>query len=262
MTDKAGGKNAPMTRRSGAACEDPRTMLARNLVGDRAAERRARLFVLACCRGRVGRAQGRGDTGGTRAAERFAAGRLGEDAALEVVRVPGGAARSWIVPLPRHWSGWRSRARAARASGLIITASMPRCARRLDVLACTHFSQRLTNLLIILLGRGLDFPSQAEILRDVMRSPLRSITVRGEWRTCNDPAAVLHIAADIDRDEAFDLLPLLADAAHGRRLRQRQLLAHLQGAGGHAREVLGGWTWCWGGIERKIRGSASGLERL
>jgi hypothetical protein len=49
---------------------------------------------------------------------------------------------------------------------------------------------------------------QAELLREIVGNPFRPITIEPRWRTAN----VLDLARTIDEEEAFDRMPILADA--------------------------------------------------
>jgi len=117
----------------------------------------------------------------------------------------------------------------------------------LTALACNRaIHGRLKGLSPWFAREGLGPAGQAELLRDVVRAPFRLMHFPHAWRTAND-AAVRHVAQEIERDEAFELFPLLADALMDAGCDCEEVIGHLQGPGPHVRgcwvldAVLGKW---------------------
>jgi hypothetical protein len=80
------------------------------------------------------------------------------------------------------------------------------------------------------------------LLRDVLGYPFRPApAIAPAWLACND-GAVRQIAQAIYDDEAFDLLPLLADALEDAGCAEAEVLAHCRGPGEHVR---GCWVVDW-----------------
>ena len=71
------------------------------------------------------------------------------------------------------------------------------------------------------------------LLREVF-APYRSVTLSPAWLALND-SAVPKLAAGIYADEAFERLPILADALEEAGCSDRRLLDHLRGPGPHVR---------------------------
>jgi hypothetical protein len=73
--------------------------------------------------------------------------------------------------------------------------------------------------------------AQANLLRDLFGNPLRPITVDPHWRT----ADVLGLARGIDAEQAYDRLPLLADALMDAGCDSDDIMTHCRGPGPHVR---------------------------
>jgi hypothetical protein len=73
--------------------------------------------------------------------------------------------------------------------------------------------------------------AQAELLRDIVGNPFRSISVDPAWRT----STVRALAAGIYADHAFDRLPILADALMDAGCEHALILRHCRTAGVHGR---------------------------
>jgi hypothetical protein len=71
------------------------------------------------------------------------------------------------------------------------------------------------------------------LLREVF-APFRSVTLSQAWLVLND-GAVPKLAAGIYADQAFDRLPILADALEEAGCPDADLLGHLRGPGPHVR---------------------------
>src|SRR5262245_46122343 len=95
--------------------------------------------------------------------------------------------------------------------------------------------------------RGQIGDRRVDILRCLFGELFRPITFDPTWRT----PAVLHLAQSIYDDQAFDQLPILADALEEAGCASRELLDHCRSPGPHVRGwwvvdlALGkGWTDC------------------
>jgi hypothetical protein len=79
---------------------------------------------------------------------------------------------------------------------------------------------------------------QAQLLREVIGNPFRPVMFDPRWRIVNDGAA-LKIAQEIEEEEAFDDMRILADALEEAGCTDPDLLAHLRSPGPH---VHGCWA--------------------
>jgi hypothetical protein len=86
-------------------------------------------------------------------------------------------------------------------------------------------------------GSGIDTvdPGQAALIRDILGSPLRKPVIQPDWRTSN----VMAIARSIHSENAFDLMPILADALQDAGCDSPDVLEHCRGDGPH---VKGCWV--------------------
>jgi hypothetical protein len=73
--------------------------------------------------------------------------------------------------------------------------------------------------------------AQADLLRDIVGNPFRPAAVDPRWRT----AEAVELARAIYDDRAFDRLPLLADALRDAGCTDEVILAHCRSEGPHAR---------------------------
>ena len=72
---------------------------------------------------------------------------------------------------------------------------------------------------------------QCQILRDIFGNPFHSVSLDPTWLT----ATVKEIASGIYADQAFDRLPILADALEDAGCTSTDILSHLRGGGVHVR---------------------------
>jgi hypothetical protein len=75
---------------------------------------------------------------------------------------------------------------------------------------------------------------QAELVREVFGNPFRAVTVDLGWLTANDGVA-LKLARTAYREQAFDRLPILADALEDAGCTNADVLGHCREAGVHVR---------------------------
>ena len=73
--------------------------------------------------------------------------------------------------------------------------------------------------------------NQTDILRDIFGNPFRPLSVNPTWRTFT----VQQLADAIYQEQAFDRLPILADALEDAGCDNAELLTHLRQPGEHVR---------------------------
>jgi hypothetical protein len=75
---------------------------------------------------------------------------------------------------------------------------------------------------------------QCQLLRCIFGNPFRPVAIDPAWLTWND-ATVRRIAIAINDEQAFERLPILADALEDAGCAEPAVLDHLRGPGPHAR---------------------------
>jgi hypothetical protein len=221
-----------MTEAEWLSCTDPRALLEFALASG-VSDRRLRLFLLACCR----RLWGNATDGATRVAlacaERFVEASLGSMTKTYVKVAAGRAVIDCGASDPiGSFDVWGDDGIEAEVYSFAVASGL---VSALDVLACNQAVPRQLDWVFDAFQRaGLDLASQAELFHDIIRAPFRSLVFPSAWRTRNDSAS-LHIAQEIDRDQAFDQLPLLADALMDVGCDNDEILRHLQRPGTHVR---------------------------
>jgi hypothetical protein len=78
---------------------------------------------------------------------------------------------------------------------------------------------------------GDELAAQAALLRDIVGNPFRQVLLDPTWRT----PTVEALARGIEEDQAFDRLPVLADALEEAGCDNADILAHCRGPGPHIR---------------------------
>jgi hypothetical protein len=107
-------------------------------------------------------------------------------------------------------------------------------------------------------GHDREALPQLDLLRDIFGNPSRSVPVDPSWLAWND-RTVLKLAQAIYAEQAFDGLPILADALEEAGCVSSDLLAHCRSAGPHVR---GCWVVdCLLGQERRDRSRKSQIAR-
>jgi hypothetical protein len=203
------------------------------LLGKDVAERKLRLFLLACCRDLWGASPEEAVRVALDVTERLAeTGQLRR--AEEVVRVPAGAAVIDCGASEPVRSLWTVRADGSPATAHV-PPSGPGLTPILEHLACSRVSARFFSWMSDLLDRwGLPLARQAELLRDLVRGPFRPLVVRAAWRT-HAGGTVANLARVVADGRSFDALPVLADALEDAGCAEAELLGHLRGPGPHVR---------------------------
>jgi hypothetical protein len=183
-----------MTETEWTSCEDPAALLA--FLGDRATERKLRLFAVACCRPlRSPLYQERNQTL-LALAERLADGQAGRAELDEARR---------IAYTMGHIATIRPEAEGA------VTA----------VLSALAADRR---------GKA----AQSGYLRELFGNPFRPVAVDPAWLAWNG-GTVVQLARTIYEERRFADLPVLADALEEAGCTDAALLGHCRGGGDHAR---------------------------
>jgi mannitol/fructose-specific phosphotransferase system IIA component (Ntr-type) len=85
-----------------------------------------------------------------------------------------------------------------------------------------------------LAGGPAEASNQAVLLRDVAGDPFRRVKVAQGWRAWNR-GLVVRMAEEVYQEQAFERLPILADALEEAGATEAELLDHLRGPGPHLR---------------------------
>jgi hypothetical protein len=221
-----------MTEAEWAACREPEQMLA--FVRGFAVERKARLFVIACCRQLLHRFAGNPLWQCVEVAERFA-DRLAssQDLALaytQARRLAVNGSEGEIVG-PLWCAGWYT----DPYGGAMAHAGM-RDAPAVLALAATDADGWAGAELCLpwAAALGMDRPTQAAVLRDVVHAPYRAVHFKNSWRLWRNGAAY-RLAEEIYQGQHWDALPQLADALCGAGCDNEEMQAHLNDPGPHVR---------------------------
>jgi hypothetical protein len=223
---------------------DPGPMLA--WLGDKASERKLRLFAVACCRDACGATLTEGETVhhalrvGRRlltACERHADGAVG-DQELAASRAEAEAARR--SPLPGEGPfdlelRWSSRAAGPPEELLALPAGLR-----------AEHADWWGGMFTFYGGTGEEWQQyhdqgleaislrQCQLLRDVFGNPFRPVALNRAWLSW-EGGTVAKLAAAVYDERAFDRLPILADALEEAGCDAAELLTHLRGPGPHVR---------------------------
>jgi hypothetical protein len=80
----------------------------------------------------------------------------------------------------------------------------------------------------------LDQPAQVKLIRDVYGNPFRRVTADAIWLAWNE-GTVMKLAQAIYEENAFDRMPILADALEDAGCDNVDILEHCRGPGPHVR---------------------------
>ncbi len=196
-----------MTAKQWLACTDPFVLF--TAAGDRATERKVRLFCVACCRQVLHLAP--------------AARQKSAEALLKV-------AERFADVEPTKAERLKAEKRAERSYSMVHAALAVRCTAGDTYYAARHaaeFAEGETE-------GGYDAVQavQAELARDILgpRTP-RPSAIRPDWLT----STVVALAAGIYAERAFDRLPILADALQDAGCDSEEILGHCRVPGPHGR---------------------------
>jgi hypothetical protein len=209
-----------MTEAEWLACADPQPMLV-SLRGQ-ASERKLRLIACACCRRLWHLLVGKQGRQAVEVAERFADGLAGQD---EVSAASAGLA--YLAHLDRASSEIARGFFAHTAVSYLFAAAEG---------GAVGYAEAVSSW-----AAGADHSyavahaAQADLLRCIFGSPFRPLPrLNAAWLAW-ESGTVPKLAAAIYEEQAFDRLPILADALEEAGCDAAELLAHLRGPGPHAR---------------------------
>jgi hypothetical protein len=228
-----------MTEAEWLTSTDPHELL--GFVQDRAGERPLRLFACACCRHAWPRLCDERSLRAVEAAERYADGLAGT-ADLWALYVPALNAfheataewakvrRAWSRPLLGIPPQWNAFMMARRAAWMAVVSGQEGAS--LAARAATHLSD--SSYLNSAVEARRERARQAAWLRDLFGNPFRPSRLDPAWVRWHDDC-VGHIARGIYQEQAFDRLPILADALLDAGCDDDRLLAHCREPAGHVR---------------------------
>ena len=199
-----------MTEQEWLACTDPQPML--QFLGDRASDRKLRLFACACCRRMWNMFEDERSRKAVEAAEQYADGLATEQEREEVAEGAGAANRLTYFAAPAASAIGHDAVRAA--SG----ASQLSAAYAVDADSTDE----------------AELVAQATLLRDIIGNTILRATVDASWLAWND-GTVVKLAQAIYDERAFDRLPVLADALEEAGCHDPDILAHCREPGEHVR---------------------------
>jgi hypothetical protein len=217
------GDIKPMNEADWLTCPDPRPLL--EMVQEEITERKLRLFACACVR----RVWDQLTDERSRVAVKLA--ELAADQPVpyrELDQASGEAEEAFEDALDIGKPG--SVEDAARATQ-IAAAAAASYASNPDLRDCGLNEVLLGALDASAAGASAELGVQANLLRDIVLNPFRSVAVDRAWLT---PAAVAIARHVYDKDD-FLSLPVLADALEDAGCDNAVILAHLRGPGPHVR---------------------------
>ena len=211
-----------MTEAEWLACADPAAML--DALGERASERKLRLFGYACCR--------------------RAAHLLPDERSWRAVEFAAAYADG-AVTAGHLWDACEAAAEAEEAApnGPAYSAALAAtCLSADDVTQVDGAAAWAAEALAGGWSEEVRGPAdgaafaaerreQAVLLRDVFGRAFRPVALDPSWLT----SAAVSLARGIYADQAFDRLPILADALQDAGCEQPDILAHCRAEGPHAR---------------------------
>jgi hypothetical protein len=210
---------------------------------ERMSDRQRRLFAVACCRRAT---RGMHDNRSLRALEvavRYADGRASDG---ELYAAQQDASEAYIDLRD---------SRLAMDSAIVWTrqAELLAQAAALSVTAGIYYAEDAADCVrwALLAANGWrseqeEESSQCRLLREMVGPVFRAPAVEPAWLAASD-GAVRYLAELIDRDAAFDTLPILADALEDAGCSDEDILSHCRGGGEHVRgcwviDRLLGWN--------------------
>lgn len=210
------------------AIPDVRPLLA--FLGDRASDRKLRLFGVICCQVLTEVLDDRGRTALTMA-ESFAEGLCGPEE-LEAARQTANLAFcEYDDSTPRGengFCGWESAAHAVEnlchfeRLGEILGGA---CIEAACVWADTQ------PRIVMRAMRRLELLKQSRVFRDIFGNPFRPVAFDPRWRTSD----VVGLARAIYDDRAFERMPILADALMDAGCENEEIIGHCRGDAPHVR---------------------------
>ncbi|QDV35027.1 hypothetical protein [Tautonia plasticadhaerens] len=216
-----------MTEAEWESCTIPMRML--EFLGEGASDRKLRLFACACCRRFLDLLPDDDVRSALDTAERFADGMASLAELQEARRVAYGAYVEFSdTDASGQFRGWESASLAV--AGACWTEAEGRDAGLLDVVDNTFGLARSERCRSFTNPR-IERRRQCRDLRDLFGNPFRPITFEPNWITSE--AAGLALA--IDRDRAFDRMPILGDALEAAGCDLDPVLSHCRSRHNHIR---------------------------
>jgi hypothetical protein len=238
-----------VTRDEWLSGTDPLEMV--NAVAPRLTDRKLRLFLAACCRRLYRLPTGPRWRDAVETAERFADGECGQEEMKRAARAAHEA-----VDLADPWAPWSW---LTKAGGAVFAACLPPGHLGNPVGSFAGRYMRGSYLVM----RGVDAAAEAaanhasppaegnrgaihsgilvrerteqcRLLRDVAGDPFRPAALDPSWLAWNS-GTVVSIAGAAYEKQAFDCLPILADALEDAGCTDPAILGHLRGPGPHVR---------------------------
>lgn len=220
-----------LTEAEWLSAKHPEPML--NALRDRISDRKLRLFACACCRCVPFQLADHRSRQAVEVAERFAEG-LSSQAELDHARQEAKLAHFSAAERACYADAWEAARRAAlfAAKGVAYPARK-RAARmgeagrpeRTDLQSVRHAA--LLNELRV------TRQTQADLLREIVGNPFRSVNVDASWLGANQ-ATVLKIVQQIDDERSFENLSNLGDALEAAGCTETDILSHCHADKPHA----------------------------
>ncbi|MDY3562256.1 hypothetical protein R5W23_003718 [Gemmata sp. JC673] len=216
-----------MTEAEWLAATDPTPMLA--FIRSKVSERKLRLFAVACCQGACRLLQSQRFQNAIEMSELFADG-LASDGKLRKARSQARESARLILS-PGRVPPWSRAVRILSARSMVISV----CSRNIDevIQALSHVCVTADSSESDELNRKLERQHRAAVLREVVQ--FRPVAADPLWLT----STVLALAEGIYAANAFDRLPILADALQDVGCSSDDILSHLRSDGPH---VKGCWA--------------------
>jgi hypothetical protein len=212
-----------MTEGGWLACADPESML--RFLGDRASDRKLRLFCVACCRRAWHLISSQALKDGIDTLERFADGKGRDRDRIEARKTGLQVAQS---------NGYSTQGSIGWALWGAAVKTITRDSKSLGESAAAAFgydAARVPGDRSFCAAKNREREQQALLLRDLFGNPFRPTALAPTWLTPD----VRALAAALYEDRAFDRLPILADALEEAGCTDATILEHLRGPGPHAR---------------------------
>ena len=226
-----------MTETEWLACTDPGTML--EFVKGNPSDRQLRLIAVACCRRIMHLLPEERNRHAVEVAERYADGAASNDELAQAyadarriadecdpVRLAQYQTAEWDAPAAYQADGLHyaasTCARAAYPKSLAYAAAIE---------AAGNYSLAVAMFLRQPERHAAEEARMADLLRDILGDPFRSVSLQPAWQTPN----ALALAQGIYEGRAFDRLPILADALEEAGCMDADMLSHCRQGGSHVR---------------------------
>jgi hypothetical protein len=224
----AGGEwrreGTPVTEAEWLTCKDPVRMV--KFLRCKASERKRRLLAVACCRRIWGLLTLEPSRAAVEVAERFADGEADEadrsraaEAATAILPPAGVTREQYLESLEHRLSHRTPEGQAASAAIAVLSPAAAFAARRVAQSE---------------VGGPEEKAARCDLIRCIFDYPGAPRTIAPQWLAWNGGTLPKFARAIYDA-QAFDCLPLLADALEDASCADAELLGHLRGPGPHCR---------------------------